>query len=109
MASHRIELSDVRGRSDRAPPKRTQRRSENAMESFDLFEERSHLHRSECSDKAVHHISPSNGHSIRSPSQMMMKPSRSKMIPARIIEGMLTRPEPYTIALGGVETGSMKP
>lgn len=43
------------------------------------------------------------------PPQIMKKPARSNRMPARIIFGSGTRPEPYTMALGGVDTGSMNP
>src|SRR5574337_1007033 len=43
------------------------------------------------------------------PPQMMKKPARSNRMPARIIFKSGTRPEPYTMAFGGVETGSMNP
>ncbi len=33
----------------------------------------------------------------------------SNKIPARIIAGIVTSPDPYAIAFGGVDTGSMNP
>ena len=40
---------------------------------------------------------------------MTMPPKMSYPMPARIIFVVGTMPEPYTMALGGVDTGSMKP
>jgi len=46
---------------------------------------------------------------MRRPVHIVIKPSTSKITPALSIESIGTMPEPYTMAFGGVDTGSMKP
>src|SRR3990172_906917 len=54
-------------------------------------------------------MSPRRGHRILRPNHIMKNPRVSNMIPALTIDNIGTIPEPYTIALGGVDTGSIKP
>jgi len=46
---------------------------------------------------------------MRRPVHIVINPSMSKITPALSIASIGTMPEPYTIALGGVDTGSIKP
>ena len=59
--------------------------------------------------QALFYTNPKSGQRSLKAIQIMKKPRTSKKMPARSIRVMGTSPDPYTIAFGGVETGSMKP